>query len=75
MKNKMLRVLAETVTTLALFNSLNIGFSTGVHFKYMKNIDVNNVFTIFSTISAILMMLFLIFVIFFLSLLHNKFFG
>jgi len=43
MKNKMLRVLAETVTTLALFNSLNIGFSTGIHFKYMKNIDVNNV--------------------------------
>jgi hypothetical protein len=75
MKNKMLRVLAETITTLALFNCLNIGFSTGVHFKHMNNIDVNNVFIVFSTISAILMMLFLIFVIFLLYTLHNKFFG
>ena len=75
MKDKMLRVLAETITTLALFNCLNIGFSTGVHFKHMDNIDVNNFFTIFSTISAILMMLFMIFVIFFLHILNRKFFG
>ena len=52
--NFCLKLLKESIVTLAMFNALNVGFSAGVHLKYSDKGSSSSVFHFFSTLSLML---------------------
>ncbi len=79
-KNKSLKkitinMLKQSAVTLALFNSLNIGFSAGLHLKYSKNSSSLAVFHYFSSFVLVLVLFSLICLMIILEILESRSFG
>jgi len=49
--NKFMRLLKESMVTLAMFNALNIGFSLGIHLRYSDKGSLSPIFHFFSSLS------------------------
>lgn len=79
-KNKSLEkiginMLKQSAVTLALFNSLNIGFSAGLHLKYSDISSSSSVFHYVSTFALVLVLFSLICLMVILERLESSSFG